>query len=433
MKTILTVSAIRALPFAQQGKALRDAQVARHEAIDEIVGRGVEEGRSALASEAREVGKHQNELRDLSAFEAELQQMADSVIDTSRGYDGSGTQYRSGDPLTRTQTFEGFVRSRGLLSEVEKDEELSLRKVLRGVVLGDWNGADAEQRAMSGLTAAAGGVVLPTLLSAQIIDLARAKTRVLEAGATIVPMDSRNVDVPKWTADPTPGWRAEKAAIVESDGLMDKVTLTAKSLAVLTRATREWLEDVDGGDQALKHAFAASFALKLDAAALYGAGGAVEPQGVKTAPGVTVAAIATNGGTPTWDTLAQAAGRLRDRNEEPNAQIMADRTKRGLELQREGGTTGPYLAPPVYLDSVSRLSTAQVPTNLTQGTASGTASDLFTGDWSQLFVGVRTALQIQVLNERYADTGEIGFLGWHRGDIAVARASAFDVVTGLTS
>jgi hypothetical protein len=48
-----------------------------------------------------------------------------------------------------------------------------------------------------------------------------------------------------------------------------------------------------------------------------------------------------------------------------------------------------------------------------------------------LYLGVATQLQIQVLTERYADYGRVGFLVWWRGDVQVARPAAFDVTTGV--
>jgi HK97 family phage major capsid protein len=85
---------------------------------------------------------------------------------------------------------------------------------------------------------------------------------------------------------------------------------------------------------------------------------------------------------------------------------------------------------PGILDSVPRYSTNQVPTNLTQGSAN-TASDIFVGDWSQLYVGVHTELIITVLRERYADTGEIGLVAWWRGDVMQARDTAFRTLVGV--
>jgi HK97 family phage major capsid protein len=73
-----------------------------------------------------------------------------------------------------------------------------------------------------------------------------------------------------------------------------------------------------------------------------------------------------------------------------------------------------------------------VPRNLVVGTSGATTSDIFTADWSQLYIGVRIALRVEVLKERFmTDSGSYAFLGWWRGDIQVARPKAFDVVTGV--
>jgi len=85
---------------------------------------------------------------------------------------------------------------------------------------------------------------------------------------------------------------------------------------------------------------------------------------------------------------------------------------------------------PSYLDGLPMFVTNQVPGNFTVGTSTDT-SDVFVADWSQLYVGVRTELQIGVLTGRYADNGQIGFVSWWRGDVVVARAKAFHVTTGV--
>jgi HK97 family phage major capsid protein len=387
-------------------------------------------GRDLLADERRSYDKAEKLLDELQVIYDE------SYVDR-RGVVAPDPravpQYREGHPLTRGQTFAGFARARGHeLGEPERDRDngadLSLSKCLRGAMTGDWRDAEAERRAMSGATGGAGGFQLPTMLAAQVIDLARGQTRVLEAGATVIPMDSRTVDVAKWVTDPTPAWRAENAAIAESDGALDKVTLAAKSLAVVTRVSRELVEDTDVDDQ-LKAAFASAFALQVDAAALYGAGVNNQPTGVKVNAGVTKTPLAVNGAAPTWDALLDSVGRLRDQNETPTAQILADRSARSLAKLKD--SSGAYLAPPTYLADVPRLVTSQVGVANTVGTSTD-ASDVFTADWTQLYIGVRIALTITLLEERYMpDAGQFGFVGWWRGDIQVARPKAFDVVTGV--
>jgi HK97 family phage major capsid protein len=162
---------------------------------------------------------------------------------------------------------------------------------------------------------------------------------------------------------------------------------------------------------------------------MYGTGTDPEPRGVKNTSGILTASMGANGAALTnYDPLVDAVGTLRDNNESPTAAIYSPRTGRGLGKLKD--TTNQPLTVPSYLDGVPRYETNQVPNNLTQG-SSNLASDVFVGDWRQLYVGVRTQLQITVLGERYADTGQVGILAWFRGDIAVARPKAFSVTSGV--
>jgi HK97 family phage major capsid protein len=242
-------------------------------------------------------------------------------------------------------------------------------------------------------------------------------------------MANRTLDVARWAEDPEPQWRAEGDPIAEDDAVMDKVTLEARSLAVVTKITRELVEDTDV-EHELRRALALSFALKIDKGALYGAG-TDEPTGLLNTSGVTKTNVAVNGGSPTWDHLVDSVGRVRDANEEPTAQIMADRTARSLAKLKD--TAGAYTAAPGYLDGVRRLTTSQVGTAFTTGTSNDT-SDVFTGDFRQLLLGIRTALTVTVLQERFmVEEGSFGLVGWWRGDVAVARPKAFDIVRGVRS
>lgn len=409
---------------------------------------------NALYEQASAAGRDSflaSEQRDLLQMEASAKLLEDEIAAYSRvdrpgvivggGNLQPADTYIEGKPLTRGQTFSAYTRSRASVRGEDFDDgPLDLDKYLRGALTGNWRGAEREQRimaAMSGASSAAGGVLIPTILTGQLIDLARAQTRVLEAGATIVPMESRTVDVPRWTQDPTLSWRTENAIVAESDGAMDKVTLSAKSLATVVRVARELVEDTDISG-VLANAFAAALAVKIDQAGLYGDGTGGAPTGVKATAGVTKTSMGANGATMTsWDNLVDSVGRLRDNNENPNATIMADRSARVLAKLKASGS-GEYLAPPTYLDDVPRLTTSAVPTNLTVGSSTDT-SDVFTADWSQLLVGVRTDLQVTVLSERYMTNdaagspagGQYGFMAWWRGDIVVARPKAFDVITGV--
>lgn len=372
--------------------------------------------------------KLETELRDIEdkrSYEVDVSKVIDGRSSSDHG--PSDTSYEAARALTRSQSFDGYVRSRGLVREDE--EHLDFRKYLRGLATGDWKDAAAERRAMAEGTTAAGGFLVPTILSSQLIDLARNSTQVLKAGAATVPMENRQLVIPKWLSDPTAAWHTENAAIAPSDPTIGAVTLVANTIAANVEISRELLEDAPTVSDRLAEAFAAQFALKLDLGALYGSGVTPEPRGVKNTAGVAVTPLGANGTTPlNYDFVVDAAGRLADANEAATGIIYSGRTARGLSKLKD--TLGQPLELPDYIATLPRFATNQVPNALTVGTSADT-SDLFLADWSKLLVGIRTELQISVLTERYADWGQIGFVAWMRADIAVARPKAFDVTTGV--
>lgn len=422
------LSRLRGDDLADARKLVRDAQNGAFDSMDRIM--KAAGARSLTAAQQRDYDAADAELGDLRPLLDVLDDaVARSTVDR-RGVVPNGKadgEYRDGVPLSDRQSFAGFARARDLIPE--GDEDLSLQKALRGVVLGEWQGAHREFRAMTEGTQSAGGYLLPTVLSSQIIDLARNQTRVMQAGARIFPMTNRTVDVAKWVSDPSMAWHTEAATISPSDAVIGTVRLTAQTLPGLTLLSRELLEDATGVDDELRQAFAAVLAMKVDQVALYGTGTPPEPHGVKGTSGVLTASMGANGAAFTnWDPVVDAVGTLRDNNEDPTAAIFSPRSARALAKLKD--TTNQPLAAPGYLDGVPRYETNQVPNNLTQGSSS-LASDMFVADWRQLYVGVRTNLQITVLSERYADTGQIGLLAWWRGDIAVARPKAFHVTSGV--
>ena len=275
--------------------------------------------------------------------------------------------------------------------------------------------------------------MVPTPLSASVIDKARNSAQVIRAGAQIVAMDYQTLTYPRLVTDPTVAWHSENATIAPSDPVFEAVVLKAKSLAGQVVMSRELLEDAVGGEQEIVDILGKQFGLALDRAALYGSGTDPEPRGVKNSTGVTIQSMGTNGATPAnYNFLVDALGTLADNNQDPAdpkvAVIYSPRTWRTLAKMAD--TLGQPLRKPDVLAGTPLLPTNQVGNAFTQGTAT-TASDAFVADWDELIIGMRTQLQIQVLHERYADTGSIGLIGWMRADILVARPKAFVVVEGI--
>ena len=140
--------------------------------------------------------------------------------------------------------------------------------------------------------------------------------------------------------------------------------------------------------------------------------------------------MGTNGATPTsYDPFLDAVLALQSVNEgNVTAIVLAPRYARTIYGQKDG--QGQPLNRPAVLDNIPVLATTAVPVNVAQGTANNT-SQAFLGDFTQVLVGIRTQLQITVLTERFAEFGQIGFVGWLRADVQVARPAALAKIVGI--
>jgi HK97 family phage major capsid protein len=345
----------------------------------------------------------------------------------ARGQDGGDIEF-SDEPteafaLRSGETFVDYIR-RESRSPVEYGN-LSVGAYLRAMVIGPKT--DAEKRALSEGTDSAGGYTVPDILSARMIDRMRAASTVMRAGAQTVPLTSDVSYVAKVLTDPTPAWRNEAASIGESDPTFGRVTFTARSLAVLVKVSRELLEDSLNMETVLPRIIAEGMAAELDRVALLGSGTAPEPKGVLNFSGLTSNAFST-GALTSYTPLIQARTALRTVNSDVTAYIMSPRDD-GTLAGLKATDNQPLMVPPA-IANVPMLVTSKIPTNGGSGT---NESNIFAGDWSRLMIGVRSQLQIGILRERYADTGQYAFVAHLRADVAAEQEAAFTVIEAITA
>jgi HK97 family phage major capsid protein len=308
----------------------------------------------------------------------------------------------------------------------EHADDLSIGRYLRGIVTGEWD--EREMRFLS--EANTGTNIVPTPLAAQIIDKARNASRLIQAGARTVPMDSATLKIARVTGDPTAAWRAEDAAIVESNSTLDAVTFTARSLAFYTRVSRELIEDsAPSAESVLRNQIAAVIALELDRVGLRGTGTPPQPKGILNQTGVIITNHGAAGTAITnYDWWLDAIGVVRAAGFEPSAHIQAPRSTTSLSKLKEA-TTLAYLKRPEGL--LPMLSTSQVPINLTV-TSSTDCSEIYTGQFDQAMFGLRTSLQIGVDPYSFGiAAGHIAVIAWLRADFQLAQPTAFSVDLGV--
>jgi HK97 family phage major capsid protein len=299
---------------------------------------------------------------------------------------------------------------------------------VRAMVLGTEN-VDIRATLSEG-TDSAGGYTVPTRLMGEVIDTMRSQTVVIQAGAMTIPLDTQKTSIARLATDPAAAWRLENNAVAESDPTFEKVEFTARSLAVLVKVSRELLEDSSNLNTALIQAFAGSMAVEVDRVALFGTGTAPQPRGVFNTAGIGSVEMAVNGAAlANWGKVLDTVLELKLANAaEPTAMVMAPRTWRTIAGFVD--TTGQPLRPPEAVQDVPRLVSTIVPIAQTQGSASN-ASCIVAGDFSQMMLGIRTMLRIEVLRERYAENHQYAFVAHLRMDVQLARPKAFAVLKGI--
>jgi len=289
---------------------------------------------------------------------------------------------------------------------------------------------EQERRALSEGTDSAGGFTVPTILSAQIIDRLRAQSVLIRAGARTVPLTSDTNVIAKLSADPTPAWRAESAAIAISDPTFAAVTLAPKSLAVMIKFSRELLADSVNLEAALLQAVTGAMALELDRAGLFGTAADSQPRGVVNVSGINAVALnaklTAHAGGAFGPLVAARTALLTANAGEPTAFIMSPRED-GAYTGLRAGDGQPVMAPP-RIAAIPQLVTTSVATNLGAGTNEST---IVAGNFAHLLIGMRETMRLSVLRERYAETGELALVAHMRADIAVEHPLAFCAVTGV--
>ena len=192
----------------------------------------------------------------------------------------------------------------------------------------------------------------------------------------------------------------------------------------------ELFEDADpSSEDVIARSFAGQMAVEVDRAALLGTGTAPEPRGVLNQTGVTLTDHGAAGSAITnYDWWLDAIGAVRAAGFEPTAHVQAPRSSTSLSKLKEA-TTNAYLTPPTGL--LPMLTTRSVPINITVGASTDT-SYVFTAQWDQLMVGIRTGFTLRFLGERFlADTLSYSFVAYLRADVQLAQPTAFVVDRGV--
>lgn len=308
--------------------------------------------------------------------------------------------------------------------------EYDIADYLRGVA--NLRTTPSVKNALSVGTDTSGGFAVPGILMPGILGAMVPVSALLTAGAGIVPLEegAKTFTTAATNVIPTAAWRVEAGALATSEPTFRAIVATPRSLSFMFKVSRELLADAAGLSVALNQSIAQAFAKELDRAGLRGSGLAPEPRGLLNTVGIQTVTNGTAGTSlasyanlfSAYQAILQADGPA------PTAAIMSPRSK--IKLGGLLDSTGQPVTMPDMLKPVNLIATSQIPNTLTVG-ASTDCSEIYVGDFSHIFFAMRQSVSIQLLQEAYAATGEIGFACHVRADVVVNYPAAFAVVTGV--
>lgn len=298
----------------------------------------------------------------------------------------------------------------------------ALGSVVRGMVTGKWDSPELKNV----VTTTSSGVLIPSILSAQIIDQMRNVSLFTSAGVPVVPMDSNNMTISRVKNDPTFSFKAEGEAASESTFEMDGVELKVKTAYGYAYITLEAVHSSRNLDAVIRQVFAAAMANAIDAGMLYGQKNGegfddFAPAGVMNDEDILTV---SSGQKASYDDIVKAVGAIKRNNGMPSIWSVNAAVDESLELLKD--STGQYLAPPVSVANMNKIVSNQLASDKTNG------SDGLVFDPTAMLIGLQNSLVIKLIeDEKCLKNGLVGFQIYSMLDCKTVRPKAICKITGM--
>lgn len=302
----------------------------------------------------------------------------------------------------------------------KKEQNLSLARAIRAMILGDPGVAPMESRAMSTTGASA---AVPESVAAQIIDYAFERSSVMAAGATLLTMPTKSMTIARVTDPGALEVKIENEAFTGDDITVDGVELNSFTIGNVFVMSRELAQDAPNFEQTVTRTISNLLADAIDNYSLNGAG-TTEPLGLLATP--HLGNISDYGLLDGWGAILQAWAAVAGENHEVNAILANPATIARLDAL----SMASLQERPEVLRGINRYISNKLESD---GGVSDDESTLVVGDFSKLIVGVRANAQVEIsptAGEAFAKHQIMVKITW-RGDVAVAQPKAFCKVTGL--
>ncbi|WP_368248478.1 phage major capsid protein [Intestinimonas butyriciproducens] len=252
-------------------------------------------------------------------------------------------------------------------------------------------------KAMSVTSPTDGGYLVPEVYASEIIPLLRDKAIVLKLGASTLPMDRGNLNLPKMTSGVSASYVGELRKAKASKAKFGNVRLSSKKLMCKVIISNDLIRsNAYGADQTILNDATTAMALAMDRAAFLGKGTEFEPMGLFNMDIPTVELNAA----PNEGTTGKLLAKLLQNN--------ADTSKLGWAINGFAweafynvvqAASGLYL----YRDQMDagKLNGHEfaVSNQIPVSAASGRPTDIVLGNWSEFMIGRQGSMESEMFRE----------------------------------
>lgn len=290
-----------------------------------------------------------------------------------------------------------------------------------------------------GSSGSQGGVLVPTTVGS-IIEVLRNRTVLDRVGVTRLDNLVGNVSFPVEVADDQAIEKAETATANESSPTFSAKSLSPHRLPVFAEYSRQLLAQTGNAsvEAFLRNDLGGQIARRQDLMALTGSGASNQPTGVLSTSGIGSVAGGTNGAIPTWANLVDLETLVATANADDGnlAYVFTPGVRGKLKKTLVDPGSGLYIWPAnsSEINGYKAVVSAQVPSTLTKGSASGIAHAIIFGNWADLILASWGGIEF-LINPYSRDTeGLIRINAWTFYDVLVRRPQSFAaMVDALTS
>jgi len=278
-------------------------------------------------------------------------------------------------------------------------------------ITGKFRNAEVRQA----MNTTSGGIIVPTEVYENFIDLMRDTNFLTEA--TIYPMNSKKLVIPKVVSDILPTFKVENDLIVESAPVFDGVSLEAKPLYAMTSISLELIEGsgLDIG-MAVTTIIASAMAQAVQTFMLHGGDvngyeGILNDPDINKIQGVTAIDYAS---------IGQGVKAVRNNRGVVNGLVLNSNDSTDIELLTD--TTGQFIQPPKFMQEL----------NVFNVTGAIEENDALVGDLSSIAWGILSEGGLQIDIDKSGDAfnrGQVKVRARINSDFALTNPKLLSFVT----